>query len=228
VFGRASYLAPEQARGEVADSRTDIYSLGIVLWELLTGNQFHQLQNLDPATAMSLVRHPRVEKPSSKAPWITKELDTLLMRALATERDQRYQSAEEMRQALSDVITKMAPRADVERAAAFIRGLYENAIKEERDERDRLLAAAHALAESAMTPAPVRVEPAPVALDPAPAAGTDRQLTPEDRARADQARDRVPERGGAAGRRLHRSHRRSPLPRRAQDRRRRDGHGLRR
>ena len=56
VFGRASYLSPEQARGEVADARTDIYSLGIVLWELVTGNQYLQLTNLDPATAMSLVQ----------------------------------------------------------------------------------------------------------------------------------------------------------------------------
>ena len=59
VFGRASYLAPEQARGEVADARTDIYSLGIVLWELLTGQPYLQLADLDPATALSLVRHPQ-------------------------------------------------------------------------------------------------------------------------------------------------------------------------
>ena len=78
VFGRASYLAPEQARGEVADARTDIYSLGIVLWELLTGNQYLQLANLDPTTAMSLVRHPRPQTPSAKAPWITPALDKLL------------------------------------------------------------------------------------------------------------------------------------------------------
>src|SRR5918999_253154 len=71
VFGRAAYLAPEQGRGEVADARTDIYTLGIVLWELLTGQQFLQLGGLDPAAALALVRHPRVVAPSTRAPWIT-------------------------------------------------------------------------------------------------------------------------------------------------------------
>ena len=139
VFGRASYLAPEQARGEVADARTDIYSLGIVLWELLTGNQYLQLANVDPATAMSLVRHPRPQTPSAKAPWITPALDKLLMRALAPAREDRYQSAEELRQALADVLAEVAPRADTERVASFVRGLYEEAIREERMERERLL-----------------------------------------------------------------------------------------
>jgi serine/threonine protein kinase/tetratricopeptide (TPR) repeat protein len=140
VFGRASYLSPEQARGEIADARTDIYSLGIVLWELVTGNQYLQLANLDPATAMSLVRHPRAHPPSSKAPWITASLDALLMKALAPAREDRFQSAEEMRKALSDVITQISPRADAERAAEFLRQLYGSSIKEERGERDRLLA----------------------------------------------------------------------------------------
>src|SRR5262245_26961286 len=153
VFGRASYLAPEQARGEVADARTDIYSLGIVLWELLTGNQYLQLANLDPTTAMSLVRHPRVQTPSVKAPWITPALDKLLMRALAPAREDRYQTAEELRQALADVMAEVAPRADTERVATFVRGLYEAAIKEEREERDTLLMAAQALPPAPAAPA---------------------------------------------------------------------------
>ena len=140
VFGRASYLAPEQARGEVADARTDIYSLGIVLWELLTGHQYLQLANVDPATAMSLVRNPRAIAPSVKAPWIAPEVDRLLLRALAPERENRFQTAEELRQALSDIMAKIAPKADVERTAAFVRSLYETTMREEREEREQLLA----------------------------------------------------------------------------------------
>src|SRR6478735_12371432 len=171
VFVRASYLAPEQARGEVADARTDVYSLGIVLWELLTGNQYLQLANLDPATAMSLVRHPRPQTPSAKAPWITPALDKMLMRALAPAREDRFQSAVEMRQALADVMAEIAPRADTERVAGFVRGLYEAATKEERAEREKLLAEAKLLppapapASSAATPLPAVTPPPESARD---------------------------------------------------------------
>jgi serine/threonine protein kinase/tetratricopeptide (TPR) repeat protein len=139
VFGRAAYLAPEQARGEVADARSDIYSLGVVVWELLTGHQYLQLQNLDAATAMSLVRHPNAQPPSAKAAWVTPELDAVIMRALAPAREERYQTAEEMRQALSDVIARLSPRADAERSAEFMRTLCGDVMREEQAERERLL-----------------------------------------------------------------------------------------
>jgi serine/threonine protein kinase len=94
---------------------------------------------------MSLVRHPRALPASSKAPWITPNLDALLMRALAPDREHRFQSAEEMRKALSDIITQISPRADAERTADFLRGLYDTVAKEERAERDKLLAESAAL-----------------------------------------------------------------------------------
>jgi serine/threonine protein kinase len=139
VFGRASYLAPEQARGEVADARTDVYSLGIVLWELLTGQPYLQLAGLDPVTSLSLVRNPKTQPPSTRAPWIVPDLDAVVMRALAADRSVRYQSAEEMRRELADVMTRLAPRADEERIAEFLRGLYGEVVREESAERDRLL-----------------------------------------------------------------------------------------
>ena len=71
VFGRAAYLAPEQARGEVADPCTDVYSLAVVLWELLTGHQYLQIAGLDPAAALAVVRHPKPTPPSTRAPWVT-------------------------------------------------------------------------------------------------------------------------------------------------------------
>jgi serine/threonine protein kinase len=139
VFGRAAYLAPEQARGEVADARTDVYTLGIVLWELLTGQQFLQLGGLDPAAALAIVRHPKLVVPSTRAPWITPALDRVLTRALAPDREQRFSNAEELRQALGEVISDVAPRADAGRVAEFLRSIYAETIDEERVERERFL-----------------------------------------------------------------------------------------
>ena len=139
VFGRAAYLSPEQARGEMADARTDVYTLGIVLWELLTGQQFLQLSGLDPAAALALVRHPRLVAPSVRAPWITPVLDQVALKALAPERDKRFQSAEELRQALTTVIAEIAPTADSSRVSDFLHSIYADTISEERGERERFL-----------------------------------------------------------------------------------------
>src|SRR6185369_13905678 len=118
-----AYLAPEQARGEVADARTDVYTLGIVLWELLTGQQFLQLGGLDPAAALAIVRHPKLVPPSTRAPWITPALDRVVSKALAADRNERYATAEELRQSLGEVIG----------------GIYADTIDEERVERERFL-----------------------------------------------------------------------------------------
>jgi serine/threonine protein kinase len=139
VFGRAAYLAPEQARGEVADGRTDVYTLAIVLWELLTGQQYLPISGLDPSAGLALVRHPKPMPPSSRAPWIAPELDKVVLRALAPNREQRYQSAEEFRLALSDVITQVAPRTDPARVVELMQTVFQDVIDTERAEREHLL-----------------------------------------------------------------------------------------
>jgi serine/threonine-protein kinase len=179
VFGRAAYLAPEQARGEVADARTDIYTLGIVLWELLTGQQFLQLSGLDPAAALAIVRHPKPTPPSARAPWITPALDQVVVKALAPDRAVRFQTAEELRQALSTVMAEIAPTADAARVAEFLNSIYAQTISEERSEREQFLKdeipkfrtalargeTGEAAAEGAARPAEAEARPAP-ALPP--------------------------------------------------------------
>ncbi|MCG5051860.1 MAG: serine/threonine protein kinase [Myxococcales bacterium] len=193
VYGRAAYLAPEQARGEVADARTDVYTLGIVLWELLTGQQFLQISGLDPATALAIVRHPQLVKPSTRASWITQELDDVVLTALAPDREKRFQSADEMRKALGDVIASIAPRSGADRISEFIEGIYADVIAQEREERERFLQDViptfRGRPETRPVPPPPR--PAPPAAAPA-SAGEDSATLP--RVRVGRTDSEVPAR----------------------------------
>jgi serine/threonine protein kinase len=162
VFGRAAYLAPEQARGEIADPCTDVYSLAVVLWELLTGHQYLQIAGLDPAAALALVRHPKPVPPSVRAPWLTPALDNVVMRALAPDRGKRFQSAEEFRLALSDAIAEGAPRTDAARVSELMHAIYQKAIAEEAAERERFLKDVLPAFRAAGTPKPLPASPPPI------------------------------------------------------------------
>jgi eukaryotic-like serine/threonine-protein kinase len=95
VIGTAQYLSPEQARGERVDARSDIYSTGCVLYELLTGRPPFQG---DSAVAIAY-QHVREEAPppSHLDPSIPHWADAIVMKALAKDPNHRYQSAAEMR-----------------------------------------------------------------------------------------------------------------------------------
>ncbi|WP_181233665.1 serine/threonine-protein kinase [Enhygromyxa salina] len=126
VFGRYSYLSPEQARGLPADRRTDIYAAGIVLWEMLTGRQLfpadrHQALG---ASALSELRNPKIKAPSSIVPGVPDGLDEVVVKALAVEREDRFQTAGEFKVALSEVLTRHHPSCDVDRVAAFMRDIF--------------------------------------------------------------------------------------------------------
>ncbi|WP_129665026.1 Stk1 family PASTA domain-containing Ser/Thr kinase, partial [Phytoactinopolyspora endophytica] len=105
VVGTAQYISPEQARGEQADARSDLYACGCVLYELLTGRPPFVGESL-VSVAVSHVRE-YATPPSALDPSIPPELDAIVMKALAKGRDERYQSAYEM-------------RADLQRAAAGV------------------------------------------------------------------------------------------------------------
>jgi eukaryotic-like serine/threonine-protein kinase len=98
LFGKVGYLSPEQARSWPVDSRSDLYSVGAILHELLTGERLVQA----PSTAdlLEAVANPKVIPPSVLRPELPPELDRVLMKALAPEPKDRYASAEAFRVAL--------------------------------------------------------------------------------------------------------------------------------
>lgn len=95
VVGTAQYLSPEQARGESVDSRSDVYSTGCLLYELLTGRPPF-VGDSPVAVAYQHVREP-AQPPSAYDPDVPPELDAIVMKALTKRVEDRYQSAAAMR-----------------------------------------------------------------------------------------------------------------------------------
>jgi eukaryotic-like serine/threonine-protein kinase len=108
IVGTAQYLSPEQARGGEVDQRSDLYSLGVVLYELLTGKTPFEGDTPVEIAMKHLSATP--QKPSELRPDIPPELDMVILRALAKDPDERYQSADEMEGDL-DRVARGAPVA---------------------------------------------------------------------------------------------------------------------
>ena len=105
VVGTAQYLSPEQARGETVDSRSDVYSAGCLLYELLTGRPPF-VGDSPVAVAYQHVREPAAP-PSNHDTDLPPEIDAIVMKALAKRLEDRYQSAAAMR---SDIERYLAGR----------------------------------------------------------------------------------------------------------------------
>lgn len=116
IIGTVTYISPEQANGEEPDARSDIYALGIVLFELASGRPPFDAES-DVATAL---KHVNEEPPSPRSlrAGIPRSLEEIILKALAKDPADRYQSAEEMRSALrsrdsggsTQVIRRPAPK----------------------------------------------------------------------------------------------------------------------
>lgn len=104
VHGTPEYMSPEQARGEELDGRADLYACGVMLYEMMTGTL--------PFTAESafevILKHlsDRVEPPTKRRPDCDPRLEPVVLRALAKKRDDRFQDAREMRNALLEAVRR--------------------------------------------------------------------------------------------------------------------------
>jgi serine/threonine-protein kinase len=94
IKGKIAYMAPEQVLGKEVTRRTDVWGAGAVLWQVLTGEKLFSQTN-DAETLYRIIA-AEVTPPSRLAPGIPPEIDEVVMRALAKEPDERFQSAHEM------------------------------------------------------------------------------------------------------------------------------------
>src|SRR3712207_3975723 len=114
VIGTAQYLSPEQARGEGVDARSDVYSVGCLLYELVTGAPPFTGDSPVSVAYQHVREDPRL--PSSINPAIPPELDAILMKAMAKNPANRYQSAADMRTDLLRALAGQRVEAKIGRA----------------------------------------------------------------------------------------------------------------
>ncbi len=132
--GKFGYMSPEQIRGETIDHRSDVFSAGIVFWELLTNRRLFTGEN--EFDIFEKVRDARVEPPSSKNPQIPESIDAIAMRALTKNAADRYPTAEAFADALDAFLETITPRYDSGHLADWMERFFANELTSERKKND--------------------------------------------------------------------------------------------
>jgi eukaryotic-like serine/threonine-protein kinase len=118
IVGTAQYLSPEQARGGDVDQRSDLYSVGVLMYEMLTGSVPFAGDTPVEIAMKHLSQTP--EPPSTRRADVPRELDLVVMRALAKDPADRYQSAEEMKADLDRIARGAGVARETEETATQI------------------------------------------------------------------------------------------------------------
>ncbi|MCC7538555.1 MAG: serine/threonine protein kinase [Deltaproteobacteria bacterium] len=130
--GKFSYMSPEQACALPVDRRTDVYALGILLWEMIAGRRLFDAA--DDVEVLERVRKPYVPAPSTITPTVGPDLDAVVLDALAFRKEARPQTALELRQRLLEALPSAAS-IDHTHVAALLAAV----LGDYRDEQARAL-----------------------------------------------------------------------------------------
>lgn len=122
IKGQLSYLSPEQLNQAGVDARSDIWSLGVVAWEMLTGRRLFRAESEGDAVLAVLTRE--IPPPSRFAPNVPPELDQIVLRAITRDREQRFASARELARALEGFLSKLHENASALDVEAWLERLF--------------------------------------------------------------------------------------------------------
>jgi serine/threonine-protein kinase len=127
--GKYSYMSPEQAAGQRVDCRSDVFALGVVLYEMVTNTRLFK-RPTDMQT-LSAVAECQVTPPSQVSPRVPPELDAIVMKALARDPATRYSEALQLQVALEEWLSTHQQAATTADLSAFVRELYAERIARE-------------------------------------------------------------------------------------------------
>ncbi len=128
IKGKLAYMSPEQANGQTIDHRSDIFSTGIILYELLAVRRMFEGETMH---VLSLVREAQYDPPEEVIPNLPAKLNEILRRALAKDPTERYQSAGEMLADLEEYAFKCSLRPNARSFAGYMKDLFEEELAEE-------------------------------------------------------------------------------------------------
>ncbi|HEY8429213.1 MAG TPA: serine/threonine-protein kinase, partial [Sandaracinaceae bacterium] len=162
--GKFGYMSPEQVRGAVIDHRSDIFAASTCLHEMLTGERLFVGES--DFSTLEKVRNAEVVPPSSMVADIPPELEEILMKGLARDPDDRWQTAGEMQEALQRFIALQRPPFGTSKLSTWMRTAFAPEIAKEKARLDMFAKVGHPGASTASAPQPRPSVPSP----PSPAA----------------------------------------------------------
>jgi len=124
--GKFGYMSPEQADGQPVDSRTDIFSLGIVLWELLANDRLFVANN--EVNTLRKIRDCQIPSLRKINPNLHSELERIVLKSLARDRNLRYQTAAALHKDLSRFLNRQFPDFNAQDFSRFIKEIFADEI----------------------------------------------------------------------------------------------------
>jgi TonB family protein len=123
--GKLQYMSPEQAWGRPVDGRSDLFSLGALLFEMLTGRRLFVGES--EMEVLEAVRECQVAPPSELEPGVPEEVDAVVLGALRSDPEERFQSAGELGRRLEEILAGMRPTPGQGELAAYMAALFDRA-----------------------------------------------------------------------------------------------------